>query len=126
MAVSDARALLGEAAVIGATAHNSRHDGMLACEASADYAAFGAFFPTDTKETTIKADFETLKIWQEMMEPPCVAIGGITIENARAVVEAGADFVAVSSGVWNHPDSAINAVIDFNRLFDEIAEKGSS
>jgi len=122
MSVADARALLGAEAVIGATAHNSRHDAMLACEAGADYAAFGAFFPTQTKGAATKADLETLEIWQEMMEPPCVAIGGITIENARSVIEAGADFVAVSSGVWNHPDGAIEAVIEFNKLLDELSE----
>lgn len=121
MSVAQARALLGEDAVIGATAHNSRHDAMLACEAGADYAAFGAFFPTETKDAPTKADLETLEIWQEMMEPPCVAIGGITIENARSVVEAGADFIAVSSGVWSHPGGAIDAVIRFNRLLDELS-----
>lgn len=120
MGVVQARALLGADAIIGATAHNSRHDGMLACEAGADYAAFGAFFPTETKEASIRADLETLEIWQEMMEPPCVAIGGITVENAREVVIAGADFVAVSSGVWKHPDGPINAVLQFNSLLDDI------
>ena len=122
MSVVEARALLSEEAVIGATAHNSRHDAMLACEAGADYVAFGAFFPTETKDARVKADLETLEIWQEMMEPPCVAIGGITVDNARAVVEAGADFIAVSSGVWNHPDGAIAAVIEFNKLLDALNE----
>ena len=122
MAVADARALLGEEAVIGATAHNSRHDGMLACEAGADYVAFGAFFPTDTKDAPTKADLATLEIWQEMMEPPCVAIGGITVENARQVIDAGADFIAVASGVWKHADGAINAVIAFNALLDELED----
>jgi len=122
MDVADARALLGEDAIIGATAHNSRHDAMLACEAGADYAAFGAFFPTNTKHAAIRAELETLEIWQEMMEPPCVAIGGITIENARSVIEAGADFIAVSSGVWDHPKGAIEAVVQFNELLDELTE----
>jgi len=122
MGVADARALLGDDAIVGATAHNSRHDGMSACEAGADYAAFGAFFPTETKEAPTQADLETLEIWQEMMEPPCVAIGGITIDNARIVVEAGADFIAVSSGVWNHPAGAAEAVVQFNALLDELAE----
>lgn len=125
MSIADARALLGGDAIIGATAHNSRHDGMLACEAGADYAAFGAFFPTSTKEAPTQADLETLEIWQEMMEPPCVAIGGITIENARVVAEAGADFIAVSSGVWKHPSGAIDAVMAFNTLLDEIDETAS-
>jgi len=122
MGVADARALLGDNAIIGATAHNSRHDAMLACEAGADYAAFGAFFPTSTKNAPTQADLETLEIWQELMEPPCVAIGGITLENAQTVIDAGADFIAVSSGVWNHPDGAISAVLAFNALLDELAE----
>lgn len=122
MSVADARDMLGPDAVIGVTAHNSRHDGMLACEVGADYAAFGAFFPTETKDAPAKAELDTLEIWQEMMEPPCVAIGGITVENARSVVEAGADFIAVSSGVWKHPGGAIHAVIAFNKLLDELED----
>lgn len=125
MGVAEARAFLGEDFVVGATAHNSRHDAMEACEAGADYVAFGAFYPTITKDAPTRAELETLEIWQEMMEPPCVAIGGITVENARAVIAAGADFIAVSSGVWNHPEGAITAVIEFNKLLDELEERAS-
>jgi len=123
MGVREAREFLGDDAIIGATAHDSRHDGMLACEAGADYAAFGAFFPTDTKQASTKASLETLEIWQEMMEPPCVAIGGITVDNARTVAKAGADFIAVSSGVWKHAGGAIDAVIEFNKILDELSAK---
>ena len=77
---------------------------MEAAEAGADYVAFGAFFPTTTKAVEHMAELETLSIWQESMETPCVAIGGITADNARQVAEAGADFIAVSGAVWNHPD----------------------
>ena len=52
-----------------------------------------------------------------MMVVPQVAIGGITVENARPLVEAGADFLAVSSGVWDHPGGPANAVTAFNALF---------
>jgi len=121
MSVKDARALLGPDAVIGATCKDSRHLGMLAGEHGADYAAFGAFYPTNTKAETSPASLETLQVWQEMMELPCVAIGGITIDNARPVIEAGADFIAVSSGVWDHPDSAPMAVAKFNALLDELS-----
>jgi thiamine-phosphate pyrophosphorylase len=83
--------------------------------------AFGAFFPTDTKDPAAQADTELLTWWQEMVELPCVAIGGITPMNARPLIAAGADFIAVSSGVWRHPDGPGAAVAAFNALFDELA-----
>ncbi len=112
--VASARRLMGPNAMIGATCHDSRDLAMEAAEAGADYVAFGAFFPTDTKETTHRPDLDILTIWQETVEVPCVAIGGITVETARAVAAAGADFVAVSSGVWNHPQGPAAAVAAFN------------
>lgn len=104
MAYKEARRLLGPDAMIGVTCHNSRHLAMEAAEAGADYVAFGAFFPTQTKTVEHMAELETLSIWQETMETPCVAIGGIKAQTARSVAEAGADFIAVSGAVWNHPD----------------------
>ncbi len=104
MALKDARRMLGAQAMIGVTCHNSRHLAMEAAENGADYVAFGAFFPTQTKAVEHMAELETLEIWQETMETPCVAIGGITAANARQVANAGADFIAVSGAVWNHPD----------------------
>ena len=92
---------------------------MTAAEQGADYVAFGAFFPTATKETIYRADPETLSIWQETMLTPCVAIGGIAIENARPLVAAGADFIAVSSGVWSHPDGPAAAVAAYNLEIDK-------
>jgi len=99
----DARARLGPAAQIGVTCHDSRHLAMEAGEAGADYVAFGAFFPTATKETSHRPDPSILGWWSTLFEIPCVAIGGITPENGRVLVEAGADFLAVCSYVWNHP-----------------------
>ena len=55
------------------------------------------------------------------MTVPCVAIGGITVENCPPLVEAGADFLAVVAGVWSHPDGPAAAVKAFNRVFDERA-----
>ncbi len=104
MKLSEARRILGPKAMIGVTCHNSRHLAMEASEGGADYVAFGAFFPTTTKTVEHMAELETLNIWQEVMETPCVAVGGITADNAREVAEAGADFIAVSGAVWNHPD----------------------
>lgn len=99
-----ARKLLGPDATIGVTCHDSRHLAMEAGEAGADYVAFGAFFPTSTKETAHRPEPEILAWWSEMFEIPCVAIGGITAENCAPLVRAGADFLAVIGAVWNHPD----------------------
>jgi thiamine-phosphate pyrophosphorylase len=113
---AEARKLLPKA-IVGVTCHDSRHLAMEAGEAGADYVAFGAFFPTQTKDPKTSADIELLRWWSEMMVVPCVAIGGITVQNAPALVEAGADFLAVSAGVWEHPDGPKAAVKAFNKLF---------
>jgi thiamine-phosphate pyrophosphorylase len=118
MSYKEARRLLGPDAMIGVTCHNSRHLAMEAAEAGADYVAFGAFFATTTKPVEHMAELETLEIWQETMETPCVAIGGITADTARAVAEAGADFIAVSAAVWNHPDGAAAGVTALKNALD--------
>lgn len=98
--VAEARQRLGREAQIGVTCHDSRHLAMEAGEAGADYVAFGAFFPSSTKETRHQAGLDLLEWWQALMEIPCVAIGGITPENCAPLVTAGADFLAVSGAVW--------------------------
>ena len=113
--LAEARRLLGPDAMIGVTCHDSRELAMDAAEAGADYVAFGAFFPTATKETIHRPDPEILTIWQETVEVPCVAIGGITPDNAGELARAGADFVAVSAAVWSHPEGPAEAVRAFNR-----------
>jgi thiamine-phosphate pyrophosphorylase len=113
---AEARRLLPNG-IVGVTCHDSRHLAMEAAEAGADYIAFGAFFPTQTKEPKTRADIDLLRWWNEMMVVPCVAIGGITVQNAPLLVEAGADFLAVSAGVWEHPDGPAEAVRRFNALF---------
>lgn len=112
----EAREILGRDAQIGVTCHNSRHLAMEAAEAGADYVAFGAFFPTTTKDVKHQADLETLEMWSQFTEVPCVAIGGITPDNAKMVIDAGADFIAVSGAVWSHPDGPAVAVKAFNAL----------
>ncbi|HEY6916397.1 MAG TPA: thiamine phosphate synthase [Allosphingosinicella sp.] len=109
----EARALLGPNAQIGVTCHDSRHLAMEAGEAGADYVAFGAFFPTTTKETEHRPDPSILGWWNTLFEIPCVAIGGITPDNGRVLVEAGADFLAVCGAVWNHPEGPGAAVAAF-------------
>ena len=102
--VASARRIMGANAMIGATCHDSRDLAMEAAEAGADYVAFGAFFPTETKATTHRPDPEILTVWQETVEIPCVAIGGVTADTAEELARAGADFVAVSAAVWGHID----------------------
>jgi thiamine-phosphate pyrophosphorylase len=114
---AQARAAVGPNAIVGVTCHNSRHLAMEAAEAGADYVAFGAFFPTATKEAKTTAEIEILRWWSELMVVPCVAIGGITAANAAPLIEAGADFLAISAGVWEYPDGADEAVKAFNALF---------
>lgn len=117
--IRDARALLGHDAQIGVTCHDSRHLAMEAAEAGADYVAFGSFYDTTTKETAHRPDPSILGWWTTVSEIPCVAIGGITPDNARPLVEAGADFLAVSGAVWNHADSPASCVSAFAKLLGD-------
>lgn len=113
--VAEARALMGRDAQIGVTCHGSRHLAMEAGEAGADYVAFGAFFDTATKTVEHRAEPSILGWWTAISPIPCVAIGGITPANARPLVNAGADFLAVSGAVWNAPDPAA-AVLAFRDI----------
>ena len=117
--VEDARSMLGLDAMIGVTCHDSRHLAFLAGDAGADYVAFGAFFQTQTKKTEFVATPELLTWWLEIAEIPCVAIGGITPVNCIPLIEAGAHFLAVSSGVWDHPGGPAEAVKAFNQLMEQ-------
>ncbi len=110
-----ARHILGLGRIVGVTCHASRHLAMAAAEAGADYVAFGAFFPSASKETTHHADLELLRWWSEIMTVPAVAIGGITPENCGPLVAAGADFLAVISAVWDHPQGPAAGIRDFAR-----------
>lgn len=118
MPYDSARKLMGEKAIIGVTCHDSKHLAMQAGEAGADYVAFGAFFDTPTKNAKSRATPDILSFWQEFVELPCVAIGGITPQNAAPLVAAGADFIAASSSVWECEDGAAAAIADFNAMFD--------
>ena len=119
MTYSEARALLGEDRIIGVTCHDSRHLAMLAGESGADYVAFGAFFPTATKEPKARTDAEILVWWSDIFEIPCVAIGGITVDNCTDLIAAGADFIAVVGGVWDYPHGPGAAVRAFNEKIDK-------
>ena len=114
---AEARERLGADGMVGVSCYDSRHRAMEAAASGADYVAFGAFFPTETKSPRAKADLHLLKWWSSLMVVPCVAIGGITAENCGPLVENGADFLAVIGGIWSHPDGpeagvrAINGAI---------------
>jgi thiamine-phosphate pyrophosphorylase len=114
---AEARRVMGPDAIVGVTCHDSRHLAMEAAEAGADYVAFGALYPTTTKDAPTAAPVELVQWWAEVMTTPCVAIGGITVENAAPVIAARADFIAVSAGVWAHPKGPRAAVAEFNALF---------
>ena len=114
----EARRLLGPGAQIGVTCHDSRHLAMEAGEAGADYVAFGSFYPTSTKEVRHHADPSILGWWSAVFELPCVAIGGITPDNARPLIEAGADFLAVCGAIWNAPEGEAEAVRRFAALLN--------
>ena len=118
--VADARERLGRDAQIGVTCHGSRHLAMEAGDAGADYVAFGAFFPSTTKEVEHRAELDVLTWWQAVFELPCVAIGGITPANCGPLVQAGADFLAVSGAVWNGDEAA--AVQAFHRAIAAASE----
>ncbi len=104
--IADARERLGKDVQIGVTCHGSKHLAMEAGEAGADYVAFGASYPSTTKTTEHQAGLDVLNWWQALFEIPCVAIGGITADNCAPLVQAGADFIAVSAAVWGGDEAA--------------------
>ena len=112
------RTELGNDIQIGITCHDSRHLAMEAGEGGANYVAFGAFFPTRTKETHHRPERDILEWWSTMMEIPCVAIGGITPDNCQPLIDAGADFLAVSGAVWNDPDGPAQAIGRFSAILE--------
>ena len=117
MPYAEARRIVGPDRQVGVTCKASQHLAMEAAEAGADYVAFGAFFASNTKAVTTPADPEILKWWSDVMQVPCVAIGGITVENCKPLVTAGADFLAVAGGVWNYKDGPEATVRAFNEIF---------
>jgi len=109
----EARRVLGLGRIVGVTCHASRHLAIDAAEAGADYVAFGAFFPSASKEARHRAEPEIVQWWSEIMSVPCVAIGGITPMNCAPLVKAGADFLAVIAAVWDDPQGPGAAVKAF-------------
>jgi thiamine-phosphate pyrophosphorylase len=119
MPYADARKKVGPDRIVGVTCHDSRHLAMEAAEAGADYVAFGAFYPTQTKPSNYRPEPALLQWWSEFMTVPSVAIGGITPLNCAPLVKAGADFICVVSAVWQNPDGPGAAVKAFNKAIAE-------
>lgn len=117
MSVAEARKILGEDKYIGASCYGSKDRAYTAAEQGADYVAFGAFYDTETKQPKGRPTPEFLEFWSTYTTLPSVAIGGIKVHNAKPIIDAGADFIAVVTGVWNYEKGVKQAVIDFNQLF---------
>ena len=119
-----AREAVGSEGVVGVTCHASRDLAIEAAAKGADYVAFGAFYATATKETKARPGLDILQWWSEMTTVPSVAIGGITPANCPPLVRAGADFLAVVTAVWDHPDGPAAAVKAFGKAIAEAPEAG--
>jgi thiamine-phosphate pyrophosphorylase len=115
MPYAEARRIVGAGAIVGVSCKDSRHRAMTAAEHGADYVAFGAFYPSSTKDVTGELSPEIIEIWSTTTTVPCVAIGGITPDNCAPLIAAGADFLAASGGVWNWPSGPVEAVRAFGR-----------
>jgi thiamine-phosphate pyrophosphorylase len=99
----DALERLGPNAIIGVSCYNQLEAARHAAASGASYVAFGAFFPSPTKPAAVRAETDLLEQWDNPHIPVC-AIGGITLDNAAALVTAGADMTAVISDLWSAPD----------------------
>jgi len=116
-AIADARALLDEDVIIGASCYDDLQRARHAVAAGADYVAFGAFFASPTKPCAPSASPALLQAGVAL-QVPLVAIGGITPDNARSLIAAGADLIAVISGVFDSPDP-VAAARAYLSCFDE-------
>jgi thiamine-phosphate pyrophosphorylase len=117
MPAREARRLMGSGRTLGVTCKSSHDLADRAVQDGASYVAFGAFFPSTSKQVTNLADPEVLRRWAQRSQVPSCAIGGITAANLAPLVSAGANLLAIIGGVWSHPDGpaagvrAINAAI---------------
>ena len=118
-----ARIVLGAEKIIGVSCYNSLELALAAEKGGADYVAFGSFFPSATKPGAVAAPLELLQQARKRLHVPIVAIGGITIENAPALIEAGAAAVAVISGLFDAPDIEL-AARQYSQLFSAPASPG--
>jgi thiamine-phosphate pyrophosphorylase len=102
--VAEARALLGPDVIIGASCYGEIDHAVTAEQAGADYVAFGTPFPSPTKPKRTDISLQIFQEAKRRVHVPVFAIGGITLANAQQVIDAGADGIAVVSGVFGAPD----------------------
>lgn len=102
--------------IIGASCYDSRHLAVEASEQGADYVSFGAFFASQTKNSKGKPTTEILEWSREILDLPIVAIGGITDKNCAPLIKSGADFLAIISYVWQHPQGISVALQNIDRV----------
>ncbi len=114
MNINEARKILKKK-IIGITCHNSTELAKNAASKGANYIALGAFYKTNTKKRTHKADLKTLGKIKKSVKLPVVAIGGINEKNYKKLLLNKADFLAISSYIWNNkklkPQKAIEKLI---------------
>lgn len=125
-AVAGARRLVGGRAIVGASCGGSRHAAMTAADEGADYVSFGAIFRSPTLPDAKLAPLDVIAWWSGLMEPPCVAVGGITAENCAPAVAAGAGFLAVSAAVWDNPAGPAAAVAALNAAIESAVEQAAA
>lgn len=107
--IGAARAALGKGAIVGLSCYNQLERARAAQAAGADYVAFGRFFTSRTKPQAVPATLDLLRAAHAELKIPIVAIGGITPENGRSLIEAGADALAVIEGVFNQANIRLAA-----------------
>ena len=112
----NARNLLGPDRIVGVSCYNDLERAVNMQENGASYIAFGAFFPTQTKNNTVKSDPVLLIEAKKILSVPIVAIGGITPENGKVLIDSGADFLAVINGIYSPPDPSEAARV-YTNLF---------
>lgn len=104
MSLEEARTQLSAESIIGVSCYNELERAAMAQKQGANYVAFGSFFPSRTKPQAVRASLELLREARRQLKTPLVAIGGITPENGAALIDAGADMLAVIEGVFGQPD----------------------
>ncbi len=118
LSIAVARECMGNNAIIGYSCYNDLERANEAVTAGADYIAFGAFFPSQSKPEAVHADPEIIQLAKQQFDVPVVAIGGITPDNAAPLIDAGADMLAVISGVYTD-ESSFEAALKYINLFKQ-------
>lgn len=116
--LSQARKILGDAAIIGVSCYNQLSLAIQAQQQGADYVAFGRFFSSLTKPDAVQADIALLQQAKSALSIPIACIGGISAENAKLLTRAGADMIAVINAVFGAPD-VVKAARDLSRCFEQ-------